>query len=274
MTFNTNQTLSAVFMHENTSDSFVKFSDLNSVLGDQQLLLTLQEKISHKFNDTSLLFEALSHSSFGHERLGDSKKSYERLEFLGDSVLGLIVTDKLQEKFPDLAEGKLSKLRASLVNEDSLQGLATSLELENVILLGKGELQNNGNQRSSILCDVFESLIGAIYKDSSLEVAKKSFEAIISSFEKNKNNPFFSLDRLNAFDGKTRLQELTMAKFKCLPSYSAKSLENGNFLVKAIVSDKYEESGEFSSKKKGEQSLAKLILEKINKNAQRSTNVN
>jgi len=265
MTFSTNQTLSAVFMHENPSDSFAMFSDISNVLGDHQILLTLQENISHKFKNTSLLIEALAHSSFGHEKLGDSTKSYERLEFLGDSVLGLIVTDTLQEKFPDLAEGKLSKLRASLVNEQTLGKLASFICLEDAILLGKGEVQNQGNRRSSILCDVFESLIGAIYKDSSLETAKVSFNKIIDNYETKNKTKFFDQNKLQDFDGKTRLQELTMALYKTLPTYKSVQLESGLFEVRAIVADKYEISGEYPSKKKGEQDLAKKLIEKINK---------
>ncbi|WP_290731477.1 ribonuclease III [Halobacteriovorax sp. JY17] len=274
MTFNTNETLSAVFMHDNSSENFDKFSDLSAVLESHQLLLTLQENISHKFKNQSLLIEALAHSSFGHEKLGDSTKSYERLEFLGDSVLGLIVTDSLQEKFPTLAEGQLSKLRASLVNEQSLGNLASSISLEKMILLGKGELQNQGHTRSSILCDVFESIIGAIYKDSSFEQAKKSFSEIISKFEKNNNTKFFDQENLFDFDGKTRLQELTMSLYKCLPVYKSTQLSNGHFEVVATVEDRFSASGEFSSKKKGEQSLAKKLIEEINKNAKRSTHVN
>ena len=274
MTFNTNETLSAVFMHENSCENFNKFSDLSAVLKNNQLLLTLQDNISHKFTNTSLLIEALAHSSFGHEKLGDSTMSYERLEFLGDSVLGLIVTDTLQDKFPSLSEGQLSKLRASLVNEQSLGTLASSISLEKLILLGKGELQNQGNTRSSILCDVFESIIGAIYKDSSLEQARDSFESIIQQYEKNSNTKFFDQENLFDFDGKTRLQELTMATFKCLPTYKSQQLENGKFEITAAVEDRYTVVGEYSSKKKGEQDLAKKLIEKINKNEKRSTHVN
>jgi len=274
MTFNMNKTLSSVFMHENLGESISDFSQLDTVLKDQEIILNLQRNISHKFKNMALLYEALTHSSFGHECFGDSKKSYERLEFLGDSVLDLIITDLLQEKFPAMVEGKLSKLRASLVNEVSLKELASSLEIERAVLVGKGELKAQGNLKSSILSDVFEAVLGAIYKDSSLEVSKKSFISIIENYEKLSGQIYLDEKRLQEFDSKSRLQEMTMSLFKTLPKYSAKELSNGNFEVEASVLDKFLEKGEFSSKKKGEQKLAKNIIIKIEEYAKRSANVN
>ncbi len=265
MTFNSNETLSAAFMHTNIDSVISDFSHLTALLEQTPQILTLLKTINYKFNSNDLLFQAIGHSSFGHEVLGDSSKSYETLEFLGDSVLGLIITEMLQQKYPTLSEGRLSKFRASLVNEQSLVKLASSINLESVILVGKGELSNEGNKRDSVMADVFEALLGAIYKDSSLESVKEVLVTIIDLFEQKSGTQFFNVDNIIQFDSKTRLQELTMALFKTLPSYKSVEVTGNLFEIELSINNEICDSGTFSSKKKGERELAAKVLKKLEK---------
>jgi ribonuclease-3 len=265
MTFNNNETLSAVFLNNNAEQSMSEFSHLTQLLGSTPQVLTLLNTINYKFKNLELLFKALGHSSFGHEFLGDSSKSYETLEFLGDSVLGLIITETLQEKFPELTEGMLSKFRASLVNEESLGKLSNAIGLSKVILVGKGEYRNLGHERSSVMSDVFEALLGGIYKDSNLETAKKALLHIINLYEKENETEFFNLDNIIQFDSKTRLQELTMAIYKSLPVYKSEEVEGNQFKINLLINNKICASGTFQSKKKGERELAKTVFKNLEK---------
>lgn len=265
MTFNSNETLSSVFMQRNMESKVSDFSHLVSLLETSPQILTLSKNLNYTFKNLDLLFTALEHSSFGHEVFGDSAQSYETLEFLGDSVLGLIITETLQEKFPALTEGMLSKFRASLVNEESLGKLANTISLHRAVLVGKGELQNAGHERSSVLSDVFEAILGAIYKDSGLESAKKTLLFVINTYEEQTENTFFNLENIIQFDSKTRLQELTMALFKSLPRYTSKDVEGNLFELELIINDKVCASGTFASKKKGQRELASKVIKQLEK---------
>lgn len=270
MTFNTNMTLSAVFVQETFSKKFSDFSQLQPLLKDQESLQSLLTTISYQFNNIDYLYRALSHSSFAHEYMSDSSLSYETLEFLGDSVLSLIVIDHLLSKFPNLTEGELSKLRASLVNEQSLERLARSIKLENLILVGKGELKNQGNMRSSLLADVFESLLGAVYRDSNLENAKAVFNTVIEIYESESKCVYFNQENIVQFDSKSRLQELTMALYKKLPSYKSSECEDSLFNVSLWLDSNLLGEGKFKSKKKGERELAAKILKELEKENNKS----
>lgn len=137
-------------------------------------LTELQERIGYHFENQNLLINALTHSSYANEATskGEDAKSNERLEFLGDSVLSLIVSRYLFEEYPDLPEGDLSKIRAQTVCEKTLAAFARQIALGDYLLLGHGEQQNKGNERDSILSDAFEALLAAIYLDGSLEDVK------------------------------------------------------------------------------------------------------
>jgi len=263
-------TLSAVFVQDNFTKKFSDFSQLQDLLKDQDSIHTLLKTISYQFNNLDYLYKALCHSSFTHEYMSDASQSYETLEFLGDSVLSLIVIDHLLEKFPSLSEGQLSKLRASLVNEQSLEKLARSIQLENLILVGKGELKNQGNMRSSLLADVFESLLGAIYRDSNLESAKAVFNKVIEIYERNSKDIYFNEENIVQFDSKSRLQELTMALFKILPVYKSCECESNQFNVSLWLDSKLLAEDKFTSKKKGERELATIILKKLEKENSKS----
>ena len=139
----------------------------------------LESKLNYKFKNAELLRNALTHSSFANEE-HCKNGSNERLEFLGDSVLSIIVSEYIYKNFKDLPEGELTKLRASLVCEKALSGFAKELELGKYLLLGKGEAHNHGEQRPSILADAFEALLAAIYLDGGFEPARRHVLRFIS----------------------------------------------------------------------------------------------
>jgi len=168
---------------------------------------TLEKKLGYEFKDKKLIIEALTHKSY--------KQPYdnERLEFLGDAVLDLIVGEYLFTKFRKSNEGKLSKIRASLVNETGFDKLARSLDLGEYILLSNAEDNNGGREKPSLLSNAFEAIIGAVYLEAGLEVAQKIAVRIIES-----NYDEISLDSLFR-DFKTTLQEITQASFGITPEY-------------------------------------------------------
>ena len=133
----------------------------------------LEGKIGYTFQDKSLIKQALTHSSYANEMRIFKTGNYERLEFLGDAVLELVSSDFLFSKYPAMPEGQLSKLRASLVCEPALYIASKRIELQKYFLLGKGEESTGGRERESIACDIMEAVIGAIYRDSGIEEAKK-----------------------------------------------------------------------------------------------------
>lgn len=160
---------------------------------------TLEQRINYKFNNRAFLMEALTHSSFANER-DSGIKSNERMEFLGDSVLSLVTSHFLFETYPDMPEGDLSKLKASLVCTNSLSSFAREIHLGDYLFLGKGEVNTGGADRPSILEDAFESLIAAIYLDGGLEMARKFILGFLKPALKNHNISFK--------DYKTTLQEV------------------------------------------------------------------
>jgi ribonuclease-3 len=141
---------------------------VGEVLSQDRLaqLAHLEERLGVRFRDRSLLDLALRHGSFSHEKGRDPGKSYERLEFLGDAVLALVVSDDLYRRHPDMDEGGLAKQRARVVNEAALASIARRLDLGRYILLGRGEEKGGGRQRPGLLADAVESVIGAVYIDS------------------------------------------------------------------------------------------------------------
>ena len=167
----------------------------------------LQAVLHYTFNDKQLLIEALTHKSY--------KQPYnnERLEFLGDAVLDLVVGEYLFEQFPDFDEGKLSKLRASLVNEEGFTRLAHHIRLGDYIYLSNAEENNDGRQKPSLLSNAYEAVMGAIYLEAGLDTVRKITIGFLESV-----HPDMSLDSLFK-DYKTTLQELTQAHFGITPEY-------------------------------------------------------
>jgi ribonuclease-3 len=211
--------------------------------------------------DNSRTFlEALCHTSFEHENESLNFNSYERLEFLGDAVLDLLVSKKLLNLFPELEEGPLSKLRGALVNEESLSHLSQLIGLGELILLGKGEFLNGGLEKDAILADVLESTIAVFYMEQGIDGAESFLDKIVEIFESETKVKFFDLVHLESFDSKTKLQEKTMSLYKEHPIYKSDSLEDGRFEVRVVLKDKTIATMTHQSKKKAEKLLATKIL--------------
>jgi ribonuclease-3 len=216
---------------------------------------TLQKSLNYIFKDEKLIIEALTHKSY--------KQPYdnERLEFLGDAVLDLIVGEYLFFKFSKSDEGKLSKIRASLVNETSFDKLARYINLGNLIYLSNAEENNGGREKSSLLSNAFEAVIGAIYLESGLEVVQKIAIDLIE-----KNYADISLDSLFK-DFKTTLQEITQSKYGTTPQYNVIASRGPDhkkeFEVAVIVDDKEYARAFGKSKKIAQQEAAKIAVDII-----------
>jgi len=218
----------------------------------KQEIQELEKTLNYNFKNQKLIIEALTHKS--HKQPYDN----ERLEFLGDAVLDLIVGEYLFHKFPKSDEGKLSKIRASLVNEDGFEKLARSINLGKYILLSNAEENNGGREKASLLSNAFEAIIGAIYLESGL---KKTQEIAISLIEKNHKD--ISLDSLFK-DFKTSLQELTQARFGQIPEYiviASRGPDHQKEFEVAVIIEKKEYARAFGkSKKIAQQEAAKLAV--------------
>lgn len=226
--------------------------DMNEVLDE------LQSKISYSFNNRDLLKQALTHSSFANEQKINKLKNYERLEFLGDAVLELVSSEFLFKENPQMPEGQLTKLRASMVCEPALAYCAKDIDLGSYMLLGKGEETTGGRYRSSITSDVMEAIIGAIFLDGGIEEAKKYIYRFILSDLENK---------ILFLDSKTILQEEIQKKKDAQLRYELVS-ENGpdhnkEFAVEAYLNDVLIGSGSGRTKKAAEQQAAYEALLKM-----------
>lgn len=216
----------------------------------------LEQNIRYVFKDKSLLKQALSHSSFINEMKKTGMQSYERLEFLGDAVLELITSEFLYENYNDLTEGQLTKLRASIVCEFTLSSVSEELSFGQYVLLSKGEELTGGRNRSSILCDLFESVLGAIYLDGGMEPARTYVKTFLLTDIENKS--LF-------YDAKTTLQEMVQKDGKGVVSYEVLEESgpdhNKKFVTQVLVDGEAIAKGEGSSKKNAQQMAAyKAIL--------------
>ena len=212
--------------------------------------------IGYGFNNNDLLIEALTHRSYSNEK--KLNRNYERLEFLGDAVLQLIITEYLILKYRDFDEGVLSKYRGYLVSEDFLSKIALKINLGKYIRLGKGEKQSGGEFKPSLLCDIFESLTAAIYLDGSYEEAKKFIIGLMSEDIDN------IIENESLLDSKTELQKISQQRFDILPEYRVideKGPEHEKiFFVEVTVGNSIKVTGSGRSKKKAEQDSAKKAL--------------
>ncbi|HAP79700.1 MAG TPA: ribonuclease III [Ruminococcus sp.] len=216
-----------------------------------------EEILNYKFKDRSLLVQALSHSSYANEKK-KSRVSNERLEFLGDSVLSIVVSQYLFEHLTHIAEGELTKLRASLVCEKSLYLFAKQIDLGKFILLGKGEENTGGRERTSILADAFEAVIAAIFLDGGLEAASKHILRFIPEDIQRLKKPVFS-------DFKTILQEIVQKNPEEKAEYVLAGEEGPDhdkrFVVEVHLNSNVIGEGIGKSKKEAEQMAAKQALE-------------
>lgn len=224
--------------------------------------MTLQEKLGHSFQDEKLLAQAITHKSFHNENSSDSPGHNERLEFLGDAVLDLVLSDLLMNRFPELPEGDLSKIRASFVNEAVLADMAREFGLDEVVRLGRGEILTGGAQKPRILASVLEAIIGAYYLDAGF---LNSFKWVEELFSQRFENLDLSLHF--ALDYKTRLQELVQERHRQAPVYSVTGSDGPDhekiFYVEVCISGDAVASGQGRSKKAAEQEAARLALEKL-----------
>ena len=209
--------------------------------------------IDYEFKNKALLDLAFTHSSF-------SKINNERLEFLGDSVLNLVITKYLFENYPELDEGKMSRVRSNLVNQETLSSLSKNLELQKNIKLSAGEEKTNGREKKSILSNTFEALIGAIYLDSNLDVVLDYIKKVYGELLTNVN-----LIK-NAKDPKSVLQEYCQGKFLPLPNYNTTEVKdkiNTFETVCSINGIKNYGYGKGTTKKNSHQSAAEMMLEQL-----------
>lgn len=217
----------------------------------------LQRKIDYKFNNIELLREALTHSSYANEH-HKKLKCNERLEFLGDAVLSIVVSDYIFANCPKLPEGELTKLRASLVCEKSLHKFAKELGLGKHLLLSRGEMKSGGALRASILSDAFEAVIAAIYLDGGIEPAKKHIlRFVVPEIEQRKNISFK--------DYKTALQEIIQKnpgeKLEYILISTSGPDHDKHFKVEVHLNSNVIGKGGGRSKKEAEQQAAREALE-------------
>ncbi|MGB8299547.1 MAG: ribonuclease III [Azonexus sp.] len=218
-------------------------------------LSTLTAALGHSFADRALLQTALTHRSFG-------VPNNERLEFIGDGVLNCVIAIALFRRYPDLAEGDLSRMRANLVRQDALHRLAVSLNLGDSLRLGEGELKSGGNQRPSILADAVEALIGAVYLDAGFEAAQAVIARLyLPLFDELSSGPVTK-------DAKTSLQEWLQGRKKPLPRYhlieaSGAAHEQRFEVACEIENPALRTTGQGSSRRLAEQAAADRALKAL-----------
>lgn len=218
-----------------------------------------EKELELEFNDKELLLSALAHSSFVFEKNSDEIQSYEKLEFLGDAVLELIVTDYIYRKFPEMNEGELTNLRARLVNANSMARVARSINLGSFLLLGKGEEETKGREKKSLLANSLEALIGAIYLDKGIEEAQKF---VYKNFMKKIQEE--SRKKVTK-DFKSKLQEVSAKLLGLTPKYSIIKEEGPDhrkiFLARVEAGKNIVGKGKGASKKEAEQIAAREALQ-------------
>lgn len=221
----------------------------------------IEEKLRYTFKNPSLLALAFVHRSYVNENRGVMQHN-ERLEFLGDSVLGLLISDYLYAALPETPEGDLSFLRSRLVEASSCVAYIKKLRLDDYLLLGKGERMNDGRGRDSILADLFEALVGAIYLDSGLEAAKRFiFDHFSEEIKETLKTPISNWKAL--------LQDHCQRKFQQTPAYHVVSEtgpdHNKHYRVNVAVGGRVLGIGEGSSKKSAQQAAAADALQRLDK---------
>jgi ribonuclease-3 len=226
---------------------------------DESKTKELQKKLGYEFNDQNQLIKALTHSSYANEGAINNSKSNERLEFLGDSLLGMSVALMIYKSKPELSEGQMTKLRAQLVCERSLAAVAVQLDLGEYLLLGRGEQSGGGRNRPSILSDALEAVIAAVYLDGGYEPV----ENLISSFFSEQiNAPIKSVT-----DFKTQLQEIIQCKTGQKLAYELISVHGPDhqksFTADVKLNGKTIGTGTGKSKKNAEQEAAKAAVDKL-----------
>lgn len=229
---------------------------------NDKLIRSLKEKYYISFKDSRLLEQAFTHSSYVNEHRHLKQRDNERLEFLGDAALELVVSEFLYMWYSDLPEGKLTKIRATIVREDSLAKFAKECGFDQFVLLGKGEENSNGRNRPSLLCDLFEAFLGSLYLDQGLEAVNRFLSIII--LPKIKAGVF-----LHEMDHKTTLQEILQKNGDVDIHYELIREEgpahNREFFVTVSVGDQVIGEGSGKSKKMAEQKAAHQAILSLEK---------
>ena len=223
------------------------------------MIKDLEIAIGYRFRNITLLQNALTHSSYANERWHDSLKSNERLEFLGDSILGMVVAEYLYKNFPDRPEGELTRMRADMVCEASLAAIADKIDLGTHLLLGHGEERFGGRTRASILADAVESVIAACFLDGGMAAAREFIQRFVLTD--------VPVKRLHNVDYKTALQELVQQKKNQVLAYALVG-ESGpdhdkQFQVEVSLNGQVVGEGSGSSKKRAEQAAAQKAIEAL-----------
>ena len=223
------------------------------------MIKDLEEAIGYRFHNISLLQNALTHSSFANERWHNSLLSNERLEFLGDSILGMLVAEYLYRNFPDRPEGELTRMRADMVCEKTLASVAARIHLGDHLMLGHGEEQGGGRSRDSILADAVESVIAACFLDGGIEAAQRFIRTFILVE--------VPVSQMHNTDYKTKLQELVQQKKNQVLSYTLTG-ESGpdhdkHFTVAVSLNGGMVGQGEGRSKKRAEQEAAHAAIRNL-----------
>lgn len=228
-----------------------------------QQLADLQEKLSYAFRNPELLSTALTHRTYVNENPLAGVGDNERLEFLGDAVLGLCVSDLLMKKHADFDEGTLSKIRSALVNEKPLAALAVELGLGDCLLLGRGEDHSGGRAKESLLANALEAVIAAVYLDSSFDKTKTLLKRLMKPLLKDEAIAAQSLDY------KTALQELCQKKYKAEPLYTLLA-ESGPdhekiFKMEVVIGEDVRQIGRGKSKKEAQKQAAQKAWESLHR---------
>lgn len=220
----------------------------------------LEQRLEHTFSDSGLLVKALTHPSYLHEA-GGCVRDYQRLEFLGDAVLGLLIAELLFERYPDWDEGMLSQLRSRLAGQDVLADRARTLDIGNYIRLGRGEVHTAGREKDSILADVLEAVLAAIYRDAGLEAARSLVARLFDELAAAPQN------LLLARDSKSELQEYLSSHDYPPPDYrlveETGPPHNRQFHFRILAADSIIGEGQGKSKKIAQQAAAAGALEML-----------
>ena len=226
----------------------------------KKLVQHVYDQFGVTFNDRSVLIEAFTHSSYANDHRDEQIRNLERLEFLGDAVLEVTVSEYLYHKYPNYPEGQLTRMRASIVRAESLAKLTKEYNLHQFVRLGKGEEQMNGRTRPSLLCDVFEAFIGAVFVDQGMDVVKDILKAVL--FPKIDSGAFS-----HGMDHKTALQELLQRNGVVTIEYTVVDKRGPDhqkeFVVEVNVEGDLFGKGVGRSKKAAEQAAAKVALEML-----------
>ncbi|UCC15902.1 MAG: ribonuclease III [Dehalococcoidales bacterium] len=224
-------------------------------------LKALQDTLGIKFKDVSLLERSLMHRSYLNENKGAESDSNERLEYLGDSILGFVVAEKLYRDFPDYDEGRMTRLRSVLVRRETLARISRSFNLGAYLFLGKGEDTSGGRNKSANLACAFEAVIAAVYLDQGISKTRKMIVRLLEDEWKR------AIKKPAAIDYKSRLQELIQSLEQRIPSYQVTGMSGPDhiktFSVEVRLGDQVLGSGSGKSKKEAETEAARKALEKL-----------